>query len=736
VSVWTPPPGWVGPGAPAASWGPQPHAVALPTATPRRPRRRRRRRPPVAEGGGWYVAYGMAAIALPILGLLVWVGLAPRIGRCAGLAAGSRPYTEQGCRGVADAAHLLAAAFGWWLLGGVVAGVWCGLRDGRGRRPLARGQTVFAVVVAVVAVWTFAGYAIGYLIGRRLPAKRVPGKERPAPPTLLGWLHTQPDVPAAVAALAGRQHGAAGGHIGWDESGNYLGARPRGGMLVIGPPGSGKSSGVIIPSILVAPGAVVSSSIKTDTMADTAAHRALVGTCWHFDPGADQQPSPGVEQVRWSPLVSVRGWDDARRIASRMAEPMRHPGGRSGGGDSAHFVDRARDWLEVLLYAAHLDHRPIGQVADWAASADQDATAQAVLAVLLAAAECGDAGGARIAQTTLEGLLGTPDRERGSVLSTLARMLRIYGSLSARQLGQNPNFDPQQFVRSTDTLYLTATPERQHEYAPLIAALLEEIRYAVYGRHRAEDDGREPRRPHVMFALDEANNTAPIPLPAIISEAGGQVPAPGCGLARPQPGPGPLGDRSRRFPHPVPHQARAPRRDRAVHAQRLVGRGRRIRPADRQLQPQRTVRPGLVRSARHGQHPAPDDEPDLLNPAATCAAPRRHRQPPRPEGAAVRRRPLDAGHHRPALPAPALALCHHRRQTRPPSHPNYVVSPRLRVLRHDDGSRPMIRMPGRGGTDSAARPSAEPRARPAASARPGRDLCEVGTAASVRSNPP
>ncbi|MGZ4665231.1 MAG: type IV secretory system conjugative DNA transfer family protein [Frankiaceae bacterium] len=379
------------------------------------------------------------------------------------------------------------------------------------------------MVVAVVAVWTFAGYAIAYLIGRRLPAKRMPGKERPAPPpTLIEWLHAQPDIPAAVAALAGRQHGAPGGHIGWDDRGNYLGARPRGGMLVIGPPGSGKSSGVIIPSILVAPAAVVSSSIKTDTMADTAAHRALIGTCWHFDPGADQQPSPGVHQARWSPLVSVRGWDDARRIASRMADPMRHHGGGTDSGDSAHFVDRARDWLEVLLYTAHLDHRPIGQVADWAASADQDPTARTVLdEVLLTAGDRGDPG-ARIAQTTLEGLLGTPDRERGSVLSTLARMLRIYGSLSARQLGQDTNFDPHTFVRSTDTLYLTATPERQHEYAPLIAALLEEIRYAVYGRHRAEDEGREPRRPHTTFVLDEANNTAPIPLPAIISEAGGQ----------------------------------------------------------------------------------------------------------------------------------------------------------------------------------------------------------------------
>ena len=328
-----------------------------------------------------------------------------------------------------------------------------------------------------------------------------------------------PDPLAALEVEASRAFQTPGGHAGWTQEGEYISARPRGGMLVIGPPGSGKSSAVIIPSVLVAPGACVSTSIKGDVMGATTTVRARKGRLWHFDPGGDEHPAPGVTACRWSPLVSVHSWDDARRIASRMAEPIRR--GEGGKGGDSHFVDRARDWVEVLLYAAHLAGKPVSQVAEWAVGANTEDAQTEVLAHLIEAEDAGNKG-AQIARRQLEGLIATPDRERGSIVSTMSGLLRIYSSLAARYIGDSPNFDPVEFVRTSDTLYITASPERQQEYAPLIAALIEEIRYAVYARHRAQEEGREPWRPHVTFVLDEANNTAQIPLPAIISEAGGQ----------------------------------------------------------------------------------------------------------------------------------------------------------------------------------------------------------------------
>ena len=396
-------------------------------------------------------------------------------------------------------------------------GLILGLLDGRRRRPFASGRTGSLIVVTVLAAWSVVAYAIGYGVGRAARPARLRQQQALIPTNTLEKVAVAPDPLAAIVEAASRPFGLPGAHLGWTPQHEHITARPRGGVLIIGPPGSGKSSAVIIPSVMIAPGACVASSIKGDVMAATAVVRARQGKLWHFDPGGDEQPAVGVQPCRWSPLAGVRSWDDARRIASRMAEPARQAGDANGG----HFLDRARDWLEVLLFAAHLDERPIGDMADWAATADSDSTAETVLAILLPAADAGDPG-ARIARTNLEGLLSTPDRERGSVMSTLTRLLRIYGSVSAREIGEHPNFSSADFVRSTDTLYITAGPDRQNEYAPLIAALLEEIRYAVYARHRAEEAHAEPARPHVTFVLDEANNTAPIPLPAVISEAGGQ----------------------------------------------------------------------------------------------------------------------------------------------------------------------------------------------------------------------
>ncbi|GAB3471915.1 type IV secretory system conjugative DNA transfer family protein [Kineococcus endophyticus] len=414
------------------------------------------------------------------------------------------------------------------LLLGVIAGCWHRYR--RRYVPLRRLATRRGILlgpagaIAYIAGYTLVGlpwseYGQWVRRGRSQRRSASTPLSATAQPTSSAAQTPGPAL-ARVRALAAEEHGRAGAHMGW-SAGRYLSANPRGGVLVIGPPGSGKTSAFLIPSVIVAPGACVASSIKGDVMEATAPARAQLGTVWHFDPGGDVSAAPGVRTVRWSPLVSIQSWEDARRMADRMAAAMRPEGGE---GNGAHFTDRARDWLEVLLYAAVIGGEYIGTVADWAATAtdmDKDGTVETVLSHLERSAASGDQG-ARIASTQLQGLLAIDDRERSGVLSSLQRMLRLYGSVAARDLGRSPNFDPARFVRSRSTLYITASPDKQQAYAPLLASLLEEIRFATYARHRAEEVGKERKHFHVTFVLDEANNTAPIPLPAIISEAGGQ----------------------------------------------------------------------------------------------------------------------------------------------------------------------------------------------------------------------
>lgn len=366
----------------------------------------------------------------------------------------------------------------------LVLGVLVGLSHRRTRWSSA-GAMIAWVLVPVFAIGALAGSRIGRRRARVLA------------------------TPPASASSDTSSH-QDGGHVGFDGS-TPISAPSRGGLLVIGPPGSGKSSGSIIPSIWTAPGAVVVSSIKTDLLLATQAHRSTRGQLWLFDLAGDELPA-GVLQVRWSPLAAVTDWDSARRMATSMTAPMRSGDNETG----AHFLDRAKAWTECLLFAGHLSGAGIGTVADWVAVSMSDEGMLVAHAALIDARDAGNPD-AHLAERQLEGILATPERERGSIASTMQRVFSVYQSSVARSVGREPNFDPAAFVRSTDTLYITAAPDRATEFAPLIAGLLEAIRFAQYARHRTEPGGA-----HLTFVLDEANNTAPIPLPAIVSEAGGQ----------------------------------------------------------------------------------------------------------------------------------------------------------------------------------------------------------------------
>lgn len=400
-------------------------------------------------------------------------------------------------------------------------GLTLGWRDGGNGRRFAQGHIICFFLLLLPQFFAMLAYSAAFWLAQSRRGHSSALAKGDARPSVEQQIVTALDPHRTLLSIASEPYGQSGGHVGWNDLGEYITAEPRGAMLVIGPPGSGKSSAVLIPSIIAAPAALVASSIKVDLLNATAAVRGLLGTTWHFDPGGDQQQAySSIKPARWSPLVGLRTWDDARIRANRMAEPSRKQDSAQGG-DGDHFIDRARDWVEVLLYAAALDNQPISRVAQWANRPDSKETIEEVAGALIFAASNGDTG-AKIALDQHESLQDIPERERGSVKSTMVRLLRIYGSTAAREIGDSPNFDPYAFVRSSDTLYITASPEKQKEYAPLIAGLLEEIRFATYARHRAEDELREPKRPHVTFVLDEANNTAPIPLPAVVSEAGGQ----------------------------------------------------------------------------------------------------------------------------------------------------------------------------------------------------------------------
>ena len=69
-------------------------------------------------------------------------------------------------------------------------------------------------------------------------------------------------------------------------------------VAVIGPAGTGKTTGFAIPALLEWDGPVLATSVKGDLLEDTITHRRTIGETWVFDPvGSTAEPSAG-----WSPL--------------------------------------------------------------------------------------------------------------------------------------------------------------------------------------------------------------------------------------------------------------------------------------------------------------------------------------------------------------------------------------------------------------------------------------------------
>jgi type IV secretion system protein VirD4 len=299
-----------------------------------------------------------------------------------------------------------------------------------------------------------------------------------------------------------KRHGA-GVYLGVDDRGGWTYARAERAVLVLGPPRSGKSSGLIVPAVLSHPGPAVSTSTKPDVFSATVAARSWFGDCWRFDPAGGAR-SPAAKTLRWSPVTGARGWDGALMIARAMVFGA---GVGTGTTEPSHWARRAAALLAPLLHAAALSGRGVDSVVDWVLRHELDDPGRLL----------GDAG-ADQACGVLTGLQNTEGRERSSIFSAAADALDAYTSQAALAAASDPNFDADRFVRSTDTIYVHAGAEQQALAAPLVCGLLSEIRAATYRAHH-----RQRLRNRVLFALDEAANIAPVPeLPAIASEGGGQ----------------------------------------------------------------------------------------------------------------------------------------------------------------------------------------------------------------------
>lgn len=278
---------------------------------------------------------------------------------------------------------------------------------------------------------------------------------------------------------------------------------------VIGPPRYGKTSGLIIPSVLWWEGPVVCTSTRADILAFTGDRRQALaapygGDVLVYDPFGSSYPG---RSIRWSPLAGCR--DPAvcyRRVAAMTAVAGQ------GLAEGEHWRAGAAGVLRGYFHAAALADRPLVDVRRWLARQDvREATAILRTSGSAAAMWADD----------LEAVRDLGDRERGSFYSVARNALEATAEPAVLASCRSTDLDIDSFLSSRSALFLVSPSHHQQVVAPLMAGLVDSVAQRAAELAAASGGGRLD--PPLLLALDEVANIAPLhSLPSLVSEGGGR----------------------------------------------------------------------------------------------------------------------------------------------------------------------------------------------------------------------
>jgi len=287
-------------------------------------------------------------------------------------------------------------------------------------------------------------------------------------------------------------------------------------VLVIGPTRSGKTSGLVVPNLLEWTGAAIVTSTKSELVELTAEHRRSRGPVFVYDPTGEL--GDRADSVSWSPLAGCELLDVAWTVAAWMCAGLQQGAGR-GDSDWAHWSESGKLLIAPLLYTAAACDRSIIDVRDWIHCFDLD-TPMTLLAGLATSHPGRDADPQR-AIAMLSSVDQRPDKERGTVFSTVMRIFSVFNERAVAASAMTSQLDPERFLRERGTLYLCTPRQSPERVASLFVGILMTVVTRAYGM-----TARQPRgklQPELGLFLDELANVVPIEeLPALASQGAGR----------------------------------------------------------------------------------------------------------------------------------------------------------------------------------------------------------------------
>ena len=275
-------------------------------------------------------------------------------------------------------------------------------------------------------------------------------------------------------------------------------------ILMIGPPGSGKTSGFIVPAVVEAPAACIATSTREELVTLTSGRRiANNHPAWVFAPQIEIT-AHGVRPLLWSPIEGCENYLTAITRATSLVK-----GGAGFGSSTTNADFWEQSGIAVMrcyLMAAAVGNKSMEDIVQWS-TAPSAQTPRDILR------DVAPGWGAELEQMSMGG-----SQLIGSIWSGVRRALDCFADprvLAA--CSQGSNFDIKEFLDTQGTAYFVGSGSAQMSIAPLVSALVEAIAEGA-----RQSGGRGHLKEPLSLILDEAANIAPLPtLPSLLSDGGG-----------------------------------------------------------------------------------------------------------------------------------------------------------------------------------------------------------------------
>jgi type IV secretion system protein VirD4 len=293
--------------------------------------------------------------------------------------------------------------------------------------------------------------------------------------------------------------------------------QPETSVLVIGPTRSGKTAGLVIPNLFEWDGPAIATSTKSELVDLTAGRRQALGPVHVYDPTGEI--SDRCQTVTWSPIAGCDDLDRAWMVASWLCASLQQGGGR-GDNDWSHWAESGKLLIAPLLYVAAITGRTIVDVRTWIHGFDIATPIGLLEEMLLDPTVLGDSDPIR-AISMLASVDQRPDRERGTVFSTVMRIFNVFTERAVAESASSSRFDADDFLRRSGTLYLCTPRQTPERVASLFVGILMTVVTAAYAVSESAPTHRKSAS--LGLFLDELANVVPIEdLPALASQGAGR----------------------------------------------------------------------------------------------------------------------------------------------------------------------------------------------------------------------